>query len=754
MITSFGFKRWSLTTVLGLFVFGSAHSAENDASPSTLLGTVKVVGSQEVAAGMPGSAHYVDEKSIRAQSYDDVNRVLRQVPGVYLREEDGFGLFPNISLRSVDTSRSSKVTLMEDGILTAPGPYAAPAAYYSPTTGRMSALEVLKGTSQIKYGPHITGGVINYLSTPIPREQRTYVKTLAGDENELRTHVFTGATVETTGGNFGYLVEGYLRRTDGFKHIDRTPDFRDGDETGFRKTEPMLKLSWEPDTAIYQRWEFKYGHSDMEADETYLGLSDADFRADPYRRYAASRFDNIDTKQDRTYLRYFLSPTDDVDLTTTVYYNKFARAWYKLNDLRNVPGAGNLSLSAALAGAGGGAGLACLKGELACDLRVRNNNRTYYARGVEQLMDVRFNTGATKHAVSAGIRYHEDSEERFQNDDIFNQAVNGTITGFTPGAPGSQDNRVEEVKALAAFVQDRIRMGRWELVPGVRFETLDFERDNRATGVTTKGDSLDMWGGALGVVYDWSPAWKVFGGVHRGFSPPSVGGRINGLDEETSLGLELGARYADPQGALRAEAVGFYTRFEDLIVVSNIGGTGTGTDENFGEVRSYGTELALRYDAGVANGWKLRNPYFLALTYTNAEQQNDARSTDAQSIFSFGRKGNKVPYIPEWQLSAGVGLEAPAWALNAVASYVDETFTSASNTTEQVDGNGNPDARFGKTDDYWVLDLSGQYQVQKGVRALAGVHNLLDEEYLVSRQPHGPRPGLPRFAYVGLEVDL
>lgn len=746
-------RRRPLAAALAALTAGLVPPAPAEETP-TVLETVKVVGSQEAALGIPGSAHYLSEEAIRTQSYDDVNRVLRQVPGVYVREEDGFGLFPNISLRGVDTTRSAKVTLMEDGILTAPAPYAAPSAYYAPTAGRMSALEVLKGTSQIKYGPHTTGGAINYLSTPIPREQRTYVKTLAGEQNELRTHAYTGATVDTEGGRFGYLVEGYFRRTDGFKTIDQTPDFRDGEQTGFRRAEPMVKLAWEPKTSTYQRWEFKYGQTDMKADETYLGLSEADFQADPFRRYAASRFDNIDTNQDRTYLRYFLAPSDNVDLTTTVYYNKFARAWYKLNDLRNVPGVGNMDLAAALAGAGGGAGLACLKGEGACNLRVRNNNREYYARGVEQLMDVRFDAGVTKHVVSAGIRYHKDSEERFQNDDIFNQAANGTITGFTPGAPGSQDNRVERVKALAAFVQDRIRMGKWELTPGVRVESLDFERDNRATGVTTQGDSLNMLGGGLGVVYDVSADWKMFGGVHRGFSPPSVGGRINGLDEETSLGAELGVRYADPRGALRAEAVGFYTRFDDLIVVSNIGGTGTGTDENFGEVRSYGTELALRYDPGIANGWKLRNPYFLALTYTDAEQQNDARSTDPESIFSFGRKGNKVPYIPEWQLSVGAGIEAATWGANAIASFVDETFASASNTTEQVDGTGSPNARFGKTDSYWVLDLSGHYQLQKGIRALAGVQNLLDEKYIVSRQPYGPRPGLPRFVYVGLEVDL
>ena len=54
-------------------------------------------------------------------------------------------------------------------------------------------------------------------------------------------------------------------------------------------------------------------------------------------------------------------------------------------------------------------------------------------------------------------------------------------------------------------------------------------------------------------------------------------GAVGGLDEETSTGYELGLRYAGADGVASAEAVGFYTAFDDLIVVSNIGGTGTGT---------------------------------------------------------------------------------------------------------------------------------------------------------------------------------
>ena len=135
-----------------------------------LLPEVSLIGSDASQQVLPASGVFIGKDDLKKQNYVDVNRVLRQVPGVYVREEDGNGLFPNISVRGVTTERSKAVTVMEDGILSAPAPYSAPSAYYIPNIGRMSGLEILKGSSQIKYGPHITGGVINYLSTPIPAD--------------------------------------------------------------------------------------------------------------------------------------------------------------------------------------------------------------------------------------------------------------------------------------------------------------------------------------------------------------------------------------------------------------------------------------------------------------------------------------------------------------------------------------------------------------------------------------------------------
>ena len=102
--------------------FAVDKEAEQEAN-EILMREVSIIGSKYKVKDIAGSAAFLDVQEIREHSVDDVNRILRRVPGVNLREEDGMGLFPNISLRGVDSARSSKVTIMEDGVLMAPAPY-------------------------------------------------------------------------------------------------------------------------------------------------------------------------------------------------------------------------------------------------------------------------------------------------------------------------------------------------------------------------------------------------------------------------------------------------------------------------------------------------------------------------------------------------------------------------------------------------------------------------------------------------------
>ena len=60
------------------------------------------------------------------------------------------------------------------------------------------------------------------------------------------------------------------------------------------------------------------------------------------------------------------------------------------------------------------------------------------------------------------------------------------------------------------------------------------------------------------------------------------------------------------------------------------------------------------------------------------------------------------------------------------------------------------DYNFGETDDYFLMDVSAQYEIRDGTTLHLWVHNLFDEEYIVSRHPIGPRPGRDRSIMIGL----
>jgi Fe(3+) dicitrate transport protein len=754
-------------TVLAVFAAPAAAQPATEAvdakkiEPAQALPPINVLGSREDAAALVGSGQYIDREDITRQGYDDIHRLLREIPGVYVREEDGYGLFPNISLRGVDPGRSAKVTLMEDGILTAPAPYSDQAAYYSPTAGRMAGIEVLKGSSQVRFGPHSTGGVINYLSTPIPEARDGYIRSAYGSDNEFRNQAWVGETVESAGnGRFGYLVEIYQRSTDGFKELDG-PLTRVGpgaDGTGFSNIEPMIKLSWEPATALKQRFEFKYGYTDRNADETYLGLTAADFDANPYRRYAGSRFDNIATEHKRSYLRHSVAFSEATQLTTTAYYNEFHRNWFKIFGVND--GNGNVSLGAALADPARAQALAVLRGEAAGTLRYRNNNREYSLRGVESQLSQAFSTGSIRHRLHAGVRLHEDDIFRFQNNELFTQDDSGTITGHTIDAPGSQDNREASTRALAVWIEDEIRIGRLTLRPGVRIEDLDWDLQNFNSGSQADGGETYTTAG-VGMNWEQRPGFNWFGGIYQGMSPPDPASGSDDEDpaeEERSLSLEAGLRYSNGSG-LSTEAVLFATRFDNLIVSGNLGASGTGDGGAVGKVDVYGLEYALRYDPLAVRDGTLQMPMFVSVTYTSAEIANDSNAGgDPESIFSGGRKGAELPYIPEWQATAGIGLRSGIWALDLQAQYVAETWATALNTVDEVilvdTDTLAPDARGGRIDSIFLVDLTASAQVHPRVKLFANVFNLLDNEYVVSRLPEGPRPGAPLTALIGIEARL
>jgi Fe(3+) dicitrate transport protein len=706
--------------------------------PAVVHERVNVVGGTSVVERIPGAAHVIGptEMSRVQMATDDINQMLRQVPGLNLQEEDGYGLRPNIGIRGTGSDRSSKITLMEDGVLIAPAPYAAPAAYYSPIPGRMESLEVRKGSSQIKYGPITTGGVLNYVSTSIP-SNLTLRSTLSGGGDSTRK---IAASVGDSHGRVGWLLETFQFRTNGFKELDG------GGDTGVDLENYLGKLRFNtvPTPDGYQEFEIKLARTEQLGDETYLGLVDADFARTPLRRYAASQMDVFDSTHTQYQARHLFARAR-WDLTTVAYRNNFHRAWYKLE---SVMGSG---LSAVLRSPDQQAErLSVLRGGDSAPnaLVVRNNNRTYFSGGVQSVFATSTTTGRLRHHVEIGARYHQDEEDRFQQDDGY-QMLNGRMFLTRAGAPGSQTNQVVGVTALAGFVSDTIAAGRWTISPGLRYESLDLERltfatsDPGRTGThATLATRVTAAIPGVGVSYTFRPGAAFFGGLHRGFAPPGPGA-AEGTEVEHSVNYEIGTRLH--RGAADLELVGFFNDYGNLLGRDTLatGGTGDGDLFNGGDARVYGLEATAGWNPAARFGLSSSLPIRLTYSFTKAEFRHAFQSQFAP--WGNVQVGDELPYVPRHQLHASLETDHRVWRARVEAYHVGRMRTLA--------GQG-PYLAADSTDAYSVLSVSGDYELRKGVRVFASLQNVTDNVYIVSRHPAGVRPGLPRLFQAGLKIDL
>jgi Fe(3+) dicitrate transport protein len=699
-----------------------------------------VTGGAEALLRLPGSGHFIGKAELDRLASSDIHRVLRQVEGVNVQEEDGFGLRPNIGMRGTGVNRSEKITLLEDGVLIAPAPYAAPAAYYFPTNERMESVEVRKGSSAIKQGPYTTGGVLNLVSTSIPASLGGSARLSVGSHETVRAHGLIGDTRE----RYGWLLEGYRFDSEGFKDLDG------GGSTGVELDDFVGKLRWNSstDAGVHQSLELKLGRTEQYGDETYAGLTEVDFGRTPYRRYAASQQDFIDTEHDQIQLRYLATPAASVLVTATAYRNGFSRNWHKL---QSVDG---LGLSTVLDRPDvHPEQFSLLAGEVdgrEGNLAIRNNRRDYLSEGVEARLSVQFTGLGADQEIEFGLRLHRDEEDRFQEEDLWNM-VDGQMQLFALGEPGSQSNRVATAEALAFYVSDTLRFGDLTLTPGVRFESIDFGRldygksDSRRLGIDRhiEENSADVVLPGIGASYQLGPRWSVIGGIHRGFSAPGPGQDPN-TDAEESFNHELGFNFRSSTSELPVgvRVVGFFNDYDNLVGRDSLstGGEGTSKTFNGGEVSVLGLEAAVDADFGLRFEKLTAVPVRLGYTWTDSEFDSTFE-TSFSDWSPIVHRGDHLPYVPAHQASLSVGTIGGRWDAFLTTAYTGEMRTRPG-LGPMPEGEG--------IESHVIVDLSTHYELSTQLRLALQLRNLLDETYLASRRPAGLRPGLPQTILVGV----
>ncbi len=700
-------------------LLGPAGALAEDADPTSgeLEPVLVVIGERLRLDKMPGSGVVLGQELLEEARVFTVNEALRKVPGVFARDEEGFGLRPNIGIRGLNPTRSSKVLLLEDGIPLAYAPYGDNATYYHPPVERFERIEVLKGSGQILYGPHTVGAVINYITPRVPDASSGRLATAVGNQGFREVHGSYGDTV----GNTGFLAHGTYKESEGAR-----------DNMDFRVADVNLKVVQK--LTERQALTLRSSYYDEDSQVTYSGLTLAEWRDDPRQNPFAD---------DHMYAyRWSGSATHGFELspatrfTTNVYYTYFNRDWW-----RQSSNSSQRPNDASDPACGGMANLDATCGN-------EGRLRQYWTAGVEPRVSVQHGLLGVDNVTEAGLRYHHEDQYRIQ-------ANGDRPRSREPGIgrnAGIKEDSDRTVTALSAFVQNQFDFGRWTLTPGLRFESVDYERIDHLLG--TRGtNELDEVIPGLGATFEAVPGTVVFAGVHRGFAPPGVadvvtaqGGSVD-LDAELSWNYEIGVRSL-PVDGVSLEVTACRMDFENQIVPASVaGGTGAALT-SAGETLQQGVELAGEIEGKAFVDWPVE--VFARLSYTwlaDAEYAGERYSSVA-GFSSVKVTGNRLPYAPEHLLAGTIGARMPFGldlALEGV--YTSAAFTDDLNTVAIV-----PNGQRGEMPGYTVWNLSANYALQAcECKVFVTAKNLADELY-VADMSRGLIPGMPRLLQGGFEV--
>lgn len=742
----------SIHQFIVFFAFISPVFAQQSESTDSLhavqLKEVSIMGTSPYK--VVGSGALVNFAKIQKLNQPDINKVIQTIPGINVRDEEGFGLRPNIGLRGTPVNRSAKITLLEDGILMAPAPYSDPSAYYFPTFARMEQLEVLKGSSQVKHGPYTIGGAINLISTSIPDSFKGFAQLSYGSFGTNQQRIWIGNSQK----NIDYLFEVNRLASNGFKELPS------GANTGFDRRDIMGKVRWHTDVnaPINQSLTLKFLTMSEEGNETYLGLTFNDFLTNSNRRYAATQKDLLDMNHQHLSLTHSINPTNKFSITSTAYAAKTFRDWGRVNSI------GGVSLTNILADPiSNSTAYSIMTGQSNGNLNFQSAARTFYVLGFQSNLTYNFETGAVRHKIQSGIRYHQDEADRYATQSTF-AMTNATMVLSSAGVKGNAENQIRQAKSWAGYLQYELVIDKLTISPGIRYENMELaftnfgNNDNARIGTALKSakNQLAIFLPGVGVSYVVKDNMRVFGGLHKGFSPPgmpSVSANATQAKTETANSYELG--YKVNYKNLKLQAIGFLNNYQNILGSDNVSGGGAGTGDMFnaGNARIQGIEFSLEQNLWRSSTkWSL--PLSIAYTYNEAKFMQTFVNAGGDWGTGTITKGEFIPFITPQLLSLSLGLESEKMNITLVSRYVGNTRIKTGNPTEIIASSTAKYNDVNTIEEYWVVDLSGNYRLSKFISLFSTINNALNNRYIVANLPQGFRPGMPFSVNFGAKINL
>ncbi|NWA08623.1 TonB-dependent siderophore receptor [Pseudomonas gingeri] len=537
-------------------------------APMVIKGDVLGSASDPQVLTYAGSRTVVGADSLDKASVRGVDDALQRVPGVKIFDETGTGALPQIAVRGLYESRSGRIQALSDGIPLALAPYGQTGLSLFPVTmATVDRIDIVRGGAAVQYGPNNVGGVINFISKPIPREwentlqERTTFN--AGGRQLWDTYFGTGGYLTD---NFGLQLD--LNTISG----EAGREHSDTDIQNYR-----LRGQWNIDDDR----ELSFGVQHYEADMDLAGaLSVKDYRDDP--RQSTRPLDHFDGNTDRVWGTYTqrlgaIGPFDSVEFSWT----NFAHDSYR-NFIVGLPFTPD--------------GTATSR---------QDGPRDFKVWGSEPRLSLSIDGDSLSQTWLVGARYvAEDIDYKVDRQSV----ATGKTTPF-------RDWQFND-EARAFYLSNAIGLfnNRLTITPGVRYENAQMDYKDGITGFRHDNKS-EEWLPGLTVGYQATDDWYVYANAQKSLRPPQVTQIVKEGDvgAELAWNYETGVRYT-PWKGLRVDLGVYRIDFDDQIVYDAT----TDRFVNLGSTRHQGIESEIFWTPGALPDLDLHASY----AYLDAKQRN------------------------------------------------------------------------------------------------------------------------------------
>jgi len=657
---------------------------------------------------------------------NNARQIYAQVVGLNIYENSSGGLQLNIGGRGLDPNRTANFNTRQNGYDISADVLGYPESYYTPPPEALEEIQVVRGAASLQYGTQF-GGLLNFkMKKPTTKKKLTLVsRQTLGSYNLFTSFNSLSGTV----GKFSYYTYFNYKQGDGFRP-----------NSEFESKNAYIHLGYQ----ISERTKIigEYTYLDYLAQQPG-GLTDERFRIDPTFSNRTRNWFDVNWNL------FSLKLTHEISQKTDLSINLFGlNASRSAVGFRGVPGRLNMNPIDEIDEVDGSGNFVNSR-----DLIV-DNFRNW---GAEARLLTRYKLVNRESVFLIGSKYYQATNDSRQGSGGLGTNANFDFQDETfPDYPNQSSFDFPNIN-LAVFGENIFRLSdKFSITPGFRFEYIKTESegffndvvfDNAgnpiANNLETDNRTLDrsffLFG--IGSSYKLNTNIEAYANVSQNYrsitfsdirvvSPtfrvdPEIG-------DEKGFTADVGVR-GRWNNTLSYDVSVFGLVYDDRIgiVFNNRAERVRG---NIGDALIYGVESFLDWNIWDTLGSENDN-YRLHVFANTSLTTSEYTSSDLSAI-----EGNKVEFIPEVNLKAGLKFGYKNVLSTIQYTYLSEQFTDVSNAGIALDGD-NRNGIIGEIPSYGILDLSLSY-TYKRFKLETGVNNLLDENYFTQRATGYPGPGI------------